>query len=95
MEIFHQKLKDKGLRVLAVDLAEETAAVKEFVSKNKMAVTVLLDSSGQVGATYGASSIPTTYVIGRDGSILARTIGAREWNTPELIGLFESLLKAK
>jgi thiol-disulfide isomerase/thioredoxin len=95
MESFHQKLKGKGLRVLAVDLAEESPKVRDFVTKNKMEVTVLLDGTGKIGGTYGASSIPTTYVIGKDGSILARAIGAREWDTPEMIALFETLLSSR
>jgi thiol-disulfide isomerase/thioredoxin len=95
MESFHKKLRSKGLRVLAVDLAEETGKVRDFVTKNKMEVTILLDGTGQVGGTYGASSIPTTYVIGKDGAILARTIGAREWDTPEMVTLFETLLSAR
>ncbi len=95
MESFHKKLRSKGLRVLAVDLAEDSAKVRDFVAKNKMEATVLLDEKGEVGGTYGASSIPTTYVIGKDGAILARTIGARTWDTPEMLTLFETLLAAR
>jgi thiol-disulfide isomerase/thioredoxin len=95
MEVLHSKLKDKGLRVLAVDLAEETAKVRDFVKKNKMEVTVLLDSTGQIGGAYGASSIPTTYVIGRDGAIIARTVGSRDWGTQEMLSLFETVLASK
>ncbi len=95
MESLHQKLKDKGLRVLAIDLAEEKEKVRDFVAKNKMDVTVLLDGKGEVGGTYGASSIPTTYVIGKDGAILARTIGARQWDTPQMVSLFETLLSGR
>ncbi len=95
LESFLKKLKPKGLRVLAVDLAEDTGKVRDFVTKNKMEATILLDEQGQVGGTYGASSIPTTYVIGKDGAILARTVGARTWDTPEMVTLFETLLSAR
>lgn len=92
MEAFYTRLKAKGLKILAVDLAEDEAKVKDFASSNKMATTVLLDADGAVGGTYGAESIPTTYIVAKDGSILGRTIGGRDWNTPEMIGLFATLL---
>jgi len=92
MEKLYSKLKKKGFVIVAVDLSESRDVVKNFVSANKMTYPVLLDSSGDVGALYGARTIPSTYVVGRDGRILARTIGSRAWDAPETVSLFESLL---
>ncbi len=52
----------------------------------------LLDTTGSTAAAYGAGSIPTAYIIDRDGSVLARTLGGREWDTEELFDLFEKIL---
>ena len=93
MEKLYSKLKKKGFVIVAVDLSESRDVVKNFVAVNKMTYPVLLDSSGDVGALYGAGTIPSTYVIGRDGRILARTIGSRPWDAPETVSLFESLGK--
>jgi thiol-disulfide isomerase/thioredoxin len=92
MEKLYSTLKKKGLVIVAVDLAESRDVVRSFVTENKMTYPVLLDTAGSVGALYGARSLPTTYIIGRDGRILARTIGSRDWNAPDMISLFESLL---
>ncbi len=94
LESFYGKLKAKGLRVLAVDVAEDTAKVADFVKSNKMDVTVLLDATGEIGQTYGAQAIPVTYIVAKDGSILGRAVGGRDWDTPETLALFETLLKA-
>jgi hypothetical protein len=40
-------------------------------------------------------SIPTTYIISRDGSALGGTIGPREWDSPEMIAFFTRLLQAR
>jgi hypothetical protein len=53
---------------------------------------VLLDTAGRIGATYGARSIPTTYIVDREGFVIAGTIGTREWDTEEYIRFFEKLL---
>ena len=40
-----------------------------------MTVPVLLDADGQVGVDYGASSIPLTVIVGRDGKVADALIG--------------------
>jgi len=92
MERLYARLEKKGFTIVAVDLSEPRDVVKRFVAENKMTYPVLLDTSGDVGALYGARSIPTTYVIDRKGRILGRTIGSRAWDAPEVVSLFESLL---
>jgi peroxiredoxin len=95
MERLYQKLKGKGLVILAVDLQEDAKSVQKFVDEHKLTFPVLLDSDGKVGGSYGARSIPTTYIIGRDGNALGGTIGAKEWDSPEMIAFFTRLLGAR
>ena len=93
MQALYDKLKDRGFVILAVDLAEEAGVVRDYIRANKLTFPVLLDTSGAVGGTYGAESIPTTYIVDREGRILARGIGAQwKWDSPEMIALFEKLL---
>jgi thiol-disulfide isomerase/thioredoxin len=93
MQALYQKLKGKGLEIVAVNLQEDAAAVQRFVKAQGLSFPVLLDSSGRVGATYGARSIPTTYIIDRQGFVIAGTLGSREWNTPEYVSFFSELLE--
>jgi peroxiredoxin len=95
MERLYQKLKGKGLEILAVDLQEEAKSVQNFVKQNKLSFTVVLDKDGRMGATYGARSIPTSYIIGRNGDVLGGTIGGKEWDSPEMIAFFTRLLEAE
>ena len=93
MEALYKKLESRGFVIIAVDLAEEARVVSEYVKKNKLTFPVLLDTTGEVGGTYSAQSIPTTYIIDREGRILGRGIGAQwKWDSPEMIALFEKLL---
>ena len=65
----------KDVRFFAVNLHEELAEVREYVKAQKIAVPVLLDTDGAVGTAYGASSIPLTVVIGRDGKVVRSLVG--------------------
>ncbi len=92
MQKLYEKFRDKGLVILGVDLQEDKQTVRKFVKKEGLTYPVLLDSDGRIGGTYGARSIPTSYIIDKKGFILARTIGGREWDKPGIYELFDALL---
>jgi thiol-disulfide isomerase/thioredoxin len=93
MQALYEKLQARGFVIVAVDLAEGKQVVAEYIKSNKLTFPVLLDATGEVGGTYGAQSIPTTYIIDREGRVLGRGIGAQwKWDSPEMVALFEKLL---
>ena len=92
MEGLHQALGDEGLHLLAVNIREEPEPVRRFMTSLGLSFDVVMDVSGEVAKTYAASSLPMTYLIDRDGTILARAIGAREWKGPEIVQMFQALL---
>ncbi|MBA7581030.1 Thiol-disulfide oxidoreductase ResA [subsurface metagenome] len=92
MEKLYQRLNAKGLEILAVNLQEDRSSVEQFVDEYGLSFPVLLDTTGRIGATYGARSIPTTYIVDREGFVIAGTIGTRELDTEEYIRFFEKLL---
>lgn len=93
MENVYKDLKDDGFVILAVDLNEDRNTVQAFVDDLGLTFPILLDQTGEVGGAYEARSIPTTYLIGRDGNILGRAIGVRPWEEDSYISLLQEILK--
>ena len=94
VQALYEKLKGKGFVILAVDIMEDRKTVSDFVKANAMTFPVLLDASGSVGRDYDAGSIPTNYLLDRNGKILARIVGydGTAWTDPARVALFEKLL---
>ncbi|MBI5681605.1 MAG: TlpA family protein disulfide reductase [Deltaproteobacteria bacterium] len=93
MESLYKKYKDKGLVMLAVDIQESPNTVKKFIQKNGYTFTVLLDSDGDVSRLYNAVYIPITYIIDKNGKLIGKAAGAREWSGAPINSLIEELLK--
>ena len=92
MQALHERLADTdGFAMVAVNLQEEAARVQGFAAELELSFRILLDSSGETAATYGARTLPMSYIIDKDGSILARIIGIRSWDEPEFEQLFRTL----
>jgi peroxiredoxin len=92
LQDIYGKLSRLGLTVVAVNLQEGKGTVASFVKSNKMTFPVLLDADGKVGSAYGASAIPTTYVVDRSGMALAGMQGSIEWNTQAMEAYLRALL---
>jgi peroxiredoxin len=95
MERLHRANKDKGLVVLAVDIRESARTVRGFIQELKLSFPTVLDEDGSVAYMYAVRPVPATYLIGRDGKILWRAFGAREWDSREAHQYFSSLLDGR
>jgi peroxiredoxin len=72
----------KGLQIVGIAL-DQPGKVKSFVRDNGMNYTVLLGTD-EVSARYGGvESIPTTFVINKDGKIVTKFEGFRSKETFE------------
>ena len=92
MQELHERLAaGADFVMLAVNLQEDAAQVRRFADDMGLSFPILLDSSGETAAAYGARTLPMSYLIDKDGSILARVIGIRSWDQPEFERLFRSL----
>ena len=92
MQALHERLADTaGFAMVAVNLQEDVGRVRGFADELELSFRILLDSSGEIAATYGARTLPMSYIIDKDGAILARIIGTRSWDEPEFEQLFRTL----
>ena len=76
-EIYEDKaLAEKRLMILAVDIGESEATVRDFVTANGLTFTVLLDSNEDTALRYNIRGIPTTFLIDSDSVIQDIKVGA-------------------
>jgi len=76
---FERAYRDKGFAVLGVSFDEDGwEAVRPYIAANKLNYRVLLGDEKVdklYGGSEGVSSLPTTYMVGRDGKISSVHIG--------------------
>jgi peroxiredoxin len=78
METLYQAYKDQGFVILAVSSDVQGAAiVQPFIGQNRLSFPTLLDPTGRVGSMYGVRSIPTSYLLDRQGRVVSRERGGR------------------
>jgi hypothetical protein len=89
----YEELRGRGLEVRLVSFREDAALVKRTAAERGYVAPVLIDRKGDVtGVGYGVFGPPTAYLIDRQGRLLARMVGARDWNTPAAKALLLEVL---
>ncbi len=95
MEKLYQRLKHKNFAMIAVNLQEPAERVEKFFNKNNLTFTSLLDTKGEISARFSIRSIPTTFILDKEGRIICKAEGPREWDSKKAIALLEHLIDEK
>ena len=95
LEKLQNKLGHNDFAVVAIDLKETKEVVAKFAQEHKLTFEILLDQEGKMGEAFNVRSIPTTYILGRNGQLLGRVMGARDWDDSDFVALFRKLINAR
>ncbi len=92
LQQLHDQFHDKGLTIVGIS-NEPSATIQQFIDQMAdkgidLKYTMLLDKGGEVMKRYGIRSIPSTYFIGKDGTLLRQETGF----SPELVDEFHKLI---
>jgi thiol-disulfide isomerase/thioredoxin len=85
-----------GERIAVLAVSEDRGgnkAVEPFIAKLGLkSVKIYMDPKSEVGHSFGARGLPTSFLIDREGKVLGRVEGAAEWDSPKILGVLEPLL---
>lgn len=86
-------LAPQGVQVAAIALADDPFAVREYLAQNalRLRAAVVAPRRPEV-LQLGLDSLPQTFVVARDGRVLAGWIGARDWDAPQVRAEIAALL---
>ncbi len=93
MERLYRTYEKRGLAVVAVNFGESKAELQDFATALSLSFPIMLDSQGDAARTLGVRGLPVTFLLDRDGRILWKAMGPREWDSVASRAYFEKLLQ--
>ncbi len=93
LQTVQQVLGREGFVVLAVNAGEAEEEVQAFALDLRLNFPVALDPGGGVTNSYRILGLPTTVLIDRDGWVVGRAVGGRNWTQDAALHLFLELLR--
>ncbi|MEI6354348.1 MAG: TlpA disulfide reductase family protein [Methylococcus sp.] len=92
MDELSRTMKSKGLEVVAVNLDESRAEAEAFLVKHPVQFTIAADT-GECPKKYDLETMPTSFLIDREGNISKIHRGFNATDQPEITQALEHLLK--
>jgi len=104
VEEAYDKIRDQGVTVLGVCVWDERAAFDKWIVENdkKLSFTKVFDPAGMdtndpnnrntksiAKRLYNVTTIPTLYVIGRDGAVVGGIAGLKSATDPRLVAALQ------
>jgi len=92
MNKLYSSMKARGLEIIAVSSDSSLSSIKDFLAKHRVDFPVLHDEKKAVTLQYKVFSMPTTFLIDRNGTIVEKFYGEYDWTDPDVRSRIEKLL---
>jgi cytochrome c biogenesis protein CcmG/thiol:disulfide interchange protein DsbE len=86
-----QRLKNKGIVVLAISLDADGDAYHKFLKDHEVNLLTVRDPDLKSSDLYGTFKYPETYIIDRKGILQRKFIGSVDWSDPEVVDFLSRL----
>lgn len=96
-------LESRNALVLGVSADDDAQAYEQFLKNEGVIFPAYRDPSvyrdpstnspiSPIARAYGTTLIPDTYIIDRNGKIARKFYGPQQWDSPEMLAYFDSIL---
>lgn len=92
MNDMYSRYNNKGFEIIAINLDAQQEMVPEFLKKYPAKFTIALDPKGSVAEQYDVKAMPSSYLIDKQGNIVAKHFGFRSGDKDKLENEIKSLL---
>ena len=92
LQRLRQSFHANEFELLAVTTDQQKEAIDGFVKALGLVFPIVLDESKDVSAAFGVRGLPTTVLIGKNGQVLGRAVGPRDWDSQEAVALIRSVM---
>jgi peroxiredoxin len=93
MEKLYRELKDENFEILAVSIdALGKKAVAPFMKKYNLSFPALMDPDGTIKDLYQTTGVPESFIINKDGILVEKIIGSRNWADPAVVRYLRDLI---
>ena len=91
-ERLRRQLDPDRFVLLTITTDLQRAGIKQFLANLNVQLPVLFDEQQDVSQAYLVRALPTTVFIDRQGALLGRAVGPREWDAPKAVHALQGLM---
>jgi thiol-disulfide isomerase/thioredoxin len=93
MQQLKERLAGRPFVVLLVNYGEARARVADFLKRESVEGTILLDPNQDAPRAWRVRVLPSSFLIGPDGRVRYSVIGEIDWASPDAIEVLQELFR--
>jgi len=94
MEKLYQRFREYDFEMLTISVDKDLSLITPFVKEYGLTFPVLLDPDSKLAKQdYKTTGVPETFVVDKNGIIVHKAIGPRDWATDETMEAFAQLIQ--
>ena len=82
MQKLHESMPRDTFKMLAILYKDEPGAADRLAIQKQYSFPILTDPGDRVGAAYGLTGVPETFIVDRQGILREKFIGPVQWDSP-------------
>ena len=95
MRRLRDQLAAQGFDVVTINYGESAARVRDFMAKEHLDLTVLLDPDQAAARAWRVRILPSSFLVGAEGRVRYSVLGDLEWSGTEAATVVRSILPAR
>ena len=94
MEKLYQRFREYDFEMLTISVDKDLSLITPFVKEYGLTFPVLLDPDSKLAKQdYKTTGVPETFVVDKNGIIVHKAIGPRDWANDETMEAFAQLIQ--
>jgi thiol-disulfide isomerase/thioredoxin len=93
LERLGKQLADEPFEIIAINVGEQKYRVWKFIRLVDFDIPVLLDTDQQTFEAWDVKTLPTSFLLDRNGQLSYRVQGVPEWGSEETLSVIRALLQ--
>lgn len=94
LQKLHESFREEDLAVISVSIdVLGGQVVAPFMKRYDLTFPALLDPRGEIKQVYATTGVPESFIIDRQGVVVHKVIGPRNWIEPATLSFFEEMFK--
>ena len=94
MQRVYEELRGEDFEMIAIHVGPSLAGAKKYAEQLGLSFPILVDAQMAL-SRWQVQGLPTTFLLDRDGRIVAEAVGERAWDSPELLMQLQGFLTAE
>ncbi len=92
LDALQRQFGKQGLVVLAISVDKNEKTYRDFLKRANVSFQTARDPEADISSSYGTYKYPETYLVDRDGKVVAKYISNQDWMDQSIIKDIRALL---